>query len=103
MRELADELGVTESRISQLRSQALGMLRDGMNSQLAPDLMPNQAVGVAAGRREAFYANIAGRSSYRARLSMPGASAAYAAGSRSLDVLCESSSRNFSGPLAASR
>jgi len=71
MRELADELGVTESRISQLRAEALKMLRDGMNSQLAPDLLPKSLTGVAAGRRETFYATIAGRSSYRARLSMP--------------------------------
>jgi RNA polymerase sigma factor FliA len=71
MRELAEELGVSESRISQLRSEALKMLRDGMNSQLAPDLLPEKATGVAAGRREAFYATIAGRSSYSARLSMP--------------------------------
>ncbi|MDQ1536913.1 MAG: polymerase sigma factor FliA [Actinomycetota bacterium] len=71
MRELADELGVTESRISQLRAEALRMLRDGMNSQLAPDLMQTKLTGVAAERREAFYANIARRSSYTARLSMP--------------------------------
>ena len=71
MRELADELGVTESRISQLRAEALKMLRDGMNSQLAPDLLPKTLTGVAAGRRETFYATIAGRSSYHARLSMP--------------------------------
>lgn len=71
MRDLAEELGVSESRISQLRAEALKMLRDGMNSQLAPDLLPKKAAGVAAGRREAFYATIAGRSSYNARLSMP--------------------------------
>jgi RNA polymerase sigma factor FliA len=71
MRELADELGVTESRISQLRAEALKMLRDGMNSQLAPDLLPERLTGVAAQRRETFYASIASRSSYHARLSMP--------------------------------
>ena len=73
MRELADELGVSESRISQLRSEALKMLRDGMNAQLEPDLMPRSSGGVAAGRREAYYATIAGRSSFHARLSMPAA------------------------------
>ena len=71
MRELADELGVTESRISQVRAEALKLLRDGMNSQLAPDLLPKKLTGVAAERRETFYATIAGRSSYHARLSMP--------------------------------
>ena len=33
MSEIAAELGVTESRVSQMRSQALGMLRIGMRSQ----------------------------------------------------------------------
>ncbi len=71
MRELAEELGVSESRISQLRAEALKLLRDGMNSQLAPSMLPAASSGVAAGRREAYYATIAGRSSYQARLSMP--------------------------------
>jgi RNA polymerase sigma factor FliA len=34
--DLATELGVTQSRISQLRSEALELLRDGMNGQLDP-------------------------------------------------------------------
>ena len=36
MQDLADELGVSESRISQLRAEALLLLKDGMNSQLDP-------------------------------------------------------------------
>jgi len=71
MRELAEELGVTESRISQLRAEALKMLRDGMNSQLAPEMLPEKATGVAANRREAYYATIASRSSFHTRLGMP--------------------------------
>ncbi len=39
MQELADELGVTESRISQMRAEALVLLRDGLNSQLDPELL----------------------------------------------------------------
>ncbi|MGZ4634682.1 sigma-70 family RNA polymerase sigma factor [Oryzihumus sp.] len=71
-KEIAEELGVTESRISQIRAEALNMLRDGMNSQLDPDMVsPVRAGGVVARRREAYYAAIAGRSSYGARLSMP--------------------------------
>lgn len=61
--ELADELGVTQSRISQLRSQALQMLKDGMNAALDPQLAP-QAVrnpGVAERRRQAYYAAVAVR------------------------------------------
>jgi RNA polymerase sigma factor for flagellar operon FliA len=71
MREIAAELGVTESRISQLRAEALKMLRDGMNSQLAPDMLPPKTTGVAANRREAYYATIASRSSFHARLALP--------------------------------
>lgn len=103
MRELAEELGVTESRISQLRAEALKMLRDGMNSQLAPDLLPKQATGVAAGRREAFYATIAGRSSYNARLTMPGSGKAGAAGVQRAGRVGEGIPKKFTGPLTASR
>ncbi|MGI4895648.1 MAG: sigma-70 family RNA polymerase sigma factor, partial [Janthinobacterium lividum] len=35
MAELAEELGVSESRISQMRAEALVLLRDGMNTHLA--------------------------------------------------------------------
>lgn len=73
MRELADELGVTESRISQMRAEALKMLREGMNSQLAPDLVaePSNAGGAVARRKAAYYAQIAAKSSFKDRLSMP--------------------------------
>ena len=39
MAEIAAELGVTESRVSQLRAEALTLLRDGMNAQLDPELV----------------------------------------------------------------
>ena len=39
MAEIAAELGVTESRVSQLRAEALTLLRDGMNTQLEPQLV----------------------------------------------------------------
>ncbi len=63
--ELAAEMGVTQSRISQLRTQALGMLRDAMNSSLEPDLAPmsSAAPGVAERRRQAYYAAVAERAS----------------------------------------
>ena len=80
MRELAEELGVTESRISQMRAEALKLLRDGMNSQLAPELVaePANAGGAVARRKEAYYAQIAARSSYRDRLTLPTATEAAA-------------------------
>jgi RNA polymerase sigma factor for flagellar operon FliA len=34
--EIAEELGVTQSRVSQLRSEAIELLRDGVNAQLDP-------------------------------------------------------------------
>ena len=63
--DLAAELGVTESRISQLRTEALGLLRDGMNAGLDPDLVPaaERPGGVAERRRRAYFAAVAARAS----------------------------------------
>lgn len=70
MRELADELGVTESRISQMRAEALKLLREGMNAQLDPDQLPTptNTTGAVARRKAAYYAQIATRTSYHDRL-----------------------------------
>ncbi len=70
MQELADELGVSESRVSQLRAEALALLKDGMNAHLEPEALepeprPN---GRVAKRKAAYYAQVAEGSSYRARL-----------------------------------
>jgi RNA polymerase sigma factor for flagellar operon FliA len=71
MEELAGELGVTESRISQLRAEAIARLRDGINSQLDPDALPtHEKDGVVARRRSAYYSTIASASDARARLSL---------------------------------
>lgn len=70
MRDLAADLSVSESRISQMRGEALRLLREGLNSQLDPDLLPPPAVGGTAARRKAsYFSQIAARSSYRDRLS----------------------------------
>jgi len=71
MQDLADELGVSESRISQLRAEALLLLKDGMNSQLEPDAVqaevrPN---GRVARRKAAYYSAVASGSSPRDRVS----------------------------------
>lgn len=72
MQELADELGVTESRISQMRAEALLLLRDGMNSQLDPDILPPDPESPrVAKRKAAYYAAVAAGSDYRTRLSEP--------------------------------
>jgi RNA polymerase sigma factor for flagellar operon FliA len=65
MAEIAAELGVTESRVSQMRAEALVLLRDAMNHELDPTLLkahtrPN---GSAARRREAYFAAVASRHS----------------------------------------
>jgi len=70
MQEIAAELGVTESRVSQLRSEALILLRDGMNAHLDPDVLAAEPRpdGRVARRKAAYYAAIAAASDYRARL-----------------------------------
>jgi RNA polymerase sigma factor FliA len=72
MTEIAAELGVTESRISQLRAEALILLRDGLNNHLDPHLVagPERGVGCVARRREAYYAQIAAQGDLNARLAV---------------------------------
>jgi RNA polymerase sigma factor for flagellar operon FliA len=61
--DLAEELGVTPSRISQLRTEALTLLRDGINTGLDPELVPEPARpdGVAERRRQRYFAAVAER------------------------------------------
>lgn len=70
MQDIADELGVTESRVSQMRSEALALLRDGLNTHLDPDRVttPSRPRGAAARRRAAYYTAVGSRSDYRSRL-----------------------------------
>jgi RNA polymerase sigma factor for flagellar operon FliA len=65
--ELADELDVTESRISQIRSEALEMLRGGIDAQYAPtaEVVP---VGRTARRRAEYASAIGDASPWRDRL-----------------------------------
>jgi RNA polymerase sigma factor for flagellar operon FliA len=72
MTEIAAQLGVTESRVSQLRAEALLLLRDGLNAHLDPDLVdnPDRPDGCVARRREAYYAAIATRGDLHARLDL---------------------------------
>ncbi|RJK92460.1 sigma-70 family RNA polymerase sigma factor [Vallicoccus soli] len=71
MLEIAGELGVSESRVSQMRGEALALLRDGMNAQLEPALVSpaGKAGGCAVRRREAYFAAVASQSDFRARVS----------------------------------
>ncbi|WP_447643709.1 sigma-70 family RNA polymerase sigma factor [Nocardioides zeae] len=65
MAEIAAELGVSESRISQIRAEALVQLRDAMNHALAPELLQPAARpgGCAARRREQYVAAVMARHS----------------------------------------
>ena len=67
--ELAAELGVTESRVSQLRTQGLRLLRAGLEAQYVEVPRPAAPASDAAGQRVGAYAAaVAARSSYAARL-----------------------------------
>ena len=74
MAQIAAELGVTESRVSQLRAEALGLLRDGLNTHLDPALAAQNSLkdGCMARRRTAYYEQIATRGTLRSRLAATG-------------------------------
>ena len=57
--DVANNLGVSQSRISQLRSEALGLIRNAMSHALDSTLVEREGEGVAARRREAYYATVA--------------------------------------------
>ena len=70
--ELAEDLGVTESRVSQMRSEGLALMRAGITAQYSDtpvDAEPE--TGRAANRRAAYAAALSSRSSYAGRLSAP--------------------------------
>jgi RNA polymerase sigma factor for flagellar operon FliA len=69
MLELARELGVTESRVSQMKAEALGLLREGLDATLEADAQAEEpAQGRVARRKAAYFAAVAAGSSYRDRL-----------------------------------
>ncbi|MEV6493488.1 sigma-70 family RNA polymerase sigma factor [Actinoplanes sp. NPDC051633] len=70
MAQIAVELGVTESRVSQLRSEALVLLRDGLNTHLDPALAIPIKDGCVARRRAAYFDSIAARGTLRERLAV---------------------------------
>jgi RNA polymerase sigma factor for flagellar operon FliA len=63
MADIAADLGVTDSRISQMRAEALGLLRDALNRALEPSLVTEagKPEGCATRRREAYFAAVAVR------------------------------------------
>ncbi|HWS35359.1 MAG TPA: sigma-70 family RNA polymerase sigma factor [Actinoplanes sp.] len=75
MADIADDLGVTESRVSQLRAEALSLLKDGLNTHLNPELapVPDNPESITARRRASYYANIANNTTMHSRLAMTNA------------------------------
>jgi RNA polymerase sigma factor for flagellar operon FliA len=68
---VAAELGVTESRVSQLRTEALALLKDGLSTHMeAHDTGTAKTDGCVARRRAAYAAQIAGRSTMASRLAV---------------------------------
>jgi len=69
MADIAAELGVTDSRISQMRAEALVLLRDALNHALEPSLVTDdeRPGGAASRRRQAYFAAVAARHAEGAR------------------------------------
>jgi RNA polymerase sigma factor FliA len=74
--DVAARLGVTESRISQLRTEALRLLREGLNSSLAPELLtvaaggPRARKGCLQRRRTEYFERVAEQGNLRTRLAL---------------------------------
>lgn len=70
--ELARQLGVTESRVSQMKGEALGLLREGLDATLeteTPGSRPGS--GPVARRKAAYFAAVTTGSAYRDGLTDP--------------------------------
>lgn len=69
VQELADDLGVSSSRISQMRSEAMLLLKDGITFQMDPDRPAMETGSRRVTRRTTAYRTaIAGRSNFKSRL-----------------------------------
>ena len=66
--DVAVELGISVSRVSQLRTEAIEMLRDGISAQFATDDDESATRGRVARRKASYAAAIATRSAWRDRL-----------------------------------
>jgi RNA polymerase sigma factor for flagellar operon FliA len=69
--DLADELGVTESRVSQMRSEALGLMRAGLSAQFVEgkdDAVDEPMTARAANRQASYAAALGARTSFTGRL-----------------------------------
>jgi RNA polymerase sigma factor for flagellar operon FliA len=55
LRDIAAELGVSASRVSQMRAEAITLLRDGINAQLEPEKVADLGEDTLTARRRAGY------------------------------------------------
>jgi RNA polymerase sigma factor for flagellar operon FliA len=69
MQDIADDLGVTESRVSQMRAEAIVLLRAGLESLEPAPVEAAPATGRAAKRTAAYLAEVAAASDYKMRIS----------------------------------
>src|SRR3546814_10975909 len=66
MQDIATDLGVTESRVSQMRAEALVLLRAGLESALDTDSAPaEEPKGPAANPTAAYLAEVAAASTHK--------------------------------------
>lgn len=71
MAEIAAALGVSESRVSQIRAEALVLLKGALNFSLEPTPAAEPEQGCAARRREAYFAAVSARHSAGVRAGRP--------------------------------
>ncbi len=71
--DIAAGLGISESRASQLRSDALATLRDALNHAFDPERVTSlrRPHGLAAQRRDAYFASVDARMAARRRSDVP--------------------------------
>jgi RNA polymerase sigma factor for flagellar operon FliA len=79
MAEIASELRVTQSRVSQMRAEALVLLRDALHHELEPALLVPLArpTGAAARRREDYFSAVGSRHASRGRRTRVGVGAVH--------------------------
>lgn len=68
MAEIAKQLGVTESRVSQMRGEALALMREALDQALDGPGNAARASGCAARRKDSYYAAVATRRTSAARI-----------------------------------
>lgn len=73
MADIAEQLGVTESRVSQLRAEAVALMRGALSVALEPQLVEktDRPAGCATRRKQAYFASVAAHRTYASRVTAP--------------------------------